>query len=172
MILRKLRCRHCSTHFLPDYRNFGRQQYCSNPDCRKASKASSQKQWLAKNPDHFKGSVNVERVRQWRKAHPGVRRRKTSGAMLQDPCPLQHTENIEVSPQLPPVVKTSEPVLQDSCLMQHPVFVGLLAHLTGSVLQDSIAATSRRLELLGRDVLKGSTSTTGGSYDQQVPNLS
>ena len=168
---REQRCRHCGTYFLQDYRNFGRHKYCTNPACRKASKASSQKRWLEKNPEYFSGSVHVERVRQWRKAHPGARRGKTSGSLLQDPCPPQHTDNKEVSQQQPPVVKTSVPVLQDLCLTQHPVIVGLIAHLAGSVLQDDIVVTSRRLELLGRDVLTGSTSTKGGSYDPKVPDL-
>lgn len=58
-IARKRRCHHCSTYFVPNFRNAGRQRYCSAPDCRRASKASSQCRWLEKNPDYFKGSVHV-----------------------------------------------------------------------------------------------------------------
>ena len=71
-IARKRRCHHCGTYFVPNFRNAGRQRYCSAPDCRRASKASSQCRWLEKNPDYFKGSVHVNRVRQWRKANPGA----------------------------------------------------------------------------------------------------
>ena len=44
-----------------DPRNRGRQNFCRKPDCRKASKADSQKRWLDKpgNRDYFRGSEHV-----------------------------------------------------------------------------------------------------------------
>lgn len=45
-IIRKRKCKHCHSLFLPDPRNVKRQQYCSKPECRKASKAQSQRNWL------------------------------------------------------------------------------------------------------------------------------
>ncbi len=55
---RKPKCAHCKQLFRPDPRNVKRQKYCSQPECRKASKAASQKKWLEKpeNQDYFQGS--------------------------------------------------------------------------------------------------------------------
>jgi hypothetical protein len=84
---------------------------------------------------------------------------------------MQHTENKEVpqqSPHSPPVIAASEPVLQDLCLQKNPIIIGLIAHLAGSALQEDIALTIQRLELIGRDVLIGLTSTKEGCYDPKV----
>ena len=45
---RKPKCLHCRQFFRPDPRNIKKQKYCSRPECRKASKAASQKKWLEK----------------------------------------------------------------------------------------------------------------------------
>ena len=78
----KCKCRHCRGFFVPDYRNVGRQRYCSKPPCQQASKADSQRRWLQKpeNHDHFRGPDNVKRVQLWRQEHPGYWRRKTPQA--------------------------------------------------------------------------------------------
>ena len=85
------KCRHCKRFFIPDPRNLKRQQYCSEPPCRGASKAASQRRWLSKpeNRDVFKGPIHVARVQAWRRAHPGYWRRSPArgslkGAPLQD----------------------------------------------------------------------------------------
>ena len=69
----KRKCKHCQTFFDPDPRTARRQRHCSKPECRQASKAASQRHWLQKpgNRDYFTGPTHVERVRQWRRAHPG-----------------------------------------------------------------------------------------------------
>ena len=58
---RKPKCAHCNQLFRPDPRNVKRQKYCSRPECRKASKAASQKKWLEKpeNQDYFQGTDNT-----------------------------------------------------------------------------------------------------------------
>jgi len=52
----------------PYYRNATRQKYCNKAECKKASKAESQRKWLNKpeNSDYFRSHENVERVQQWR----------------------------------------------------------------------------------------------------------
>jgi len=169
--IREKHCRHCHSIFFPDYRNAKKQRFCSKAECRTASKAESQRRWSKKNPDYFKGSDNVERVREWRRAHPGYRR-KTSGSALQDHCPQESSKKQDVNQQLPSVQGTSPPVLQDVCLDQQLVIVGLISYLTGCVLQDDIVASTRRLQQLGQDVLSGSIITKGGNYDLQVSHLS
>ena len=77
---------------MPSARNIARK-----PECRKASKAASQKRWLAKpeNQGYFCGPKNVKRVQLWREANPGYWRgkRKTTKDALQDPLNRQPIEN-------------------------------------------------------------------------------
>jgi len=73
----RCKCRCCNLFFHPDPHNPRRQFYCFEPDCRRASKAASQRRWLRKpaNRDYFRDGANVERVQQWRKANPGYWKR-------------------------------------------------------------------------------------------------
>jgi hypothetical protein len=139
------------------------------PTCRQASKAASQRRWLHKpaNRDYFRGPTHVERVRQWRHAHPGYWRRRGARPpeALQDDLAPQE-------PQKQPLDEGLTPhALQDSFFMQPAVLVGLIAQLTGLSLQDDIAMTARRLQQLGRDILCGSTPNQGGSPDAQTSHL-
>jgi hypothetical protein len=169
---RKRTCKHCKGCFDPDPRNVGRQHYCSQPLCRQASKAASQRRWLRKpdNRQYFSGPTNVERVRQWRHNHPGYWRRQTS-QVSDAPEALQDS----LTPQLLEAQQVEEtsapPTLQDSFFMQPAVVVGLIAHFTGLSLQDDIAVTARRLQQLGRDILHRSPPDTGGLQDAQTPHL-
>ena len=65
--------------FFPDYRNWKQQHYCGKPDCRQASKLASQRRWYRKpkNLSYFRNGEGTDRVRTWRKAHPGYWRQKT-----------------------------------------------------------------------------------------------
>jgi hypothetical protein len=149
-----------------------RQRYCSKPECRKVSKSESQRRWLQKpeNLDHFKGEAHVERVRQWRLEHPGYWRRKAPEAdktpeALQETLTPKNHENQSLEAFLP----TGQlDVLQDSFFIQPAVFIGLISHLTGFALQDDIAATLRRLQELGGDILGHSTHPQGGVQDAQT----
>jgi hypothetical protein len=156
--------------FAPDPRSAKRQRYCAKPACRQASKAASQHRWLQKpgNRDYFTGPTHVERVRQWRRAHPGYWRRHATrpADALQDDRASQAPPKQQLDTGL-----TSH-ALQDVFFLQPAVFVGLIAHLTGLALQDDIAATARRLQQLGRDILYGATpSRAGGIQHAQTPDL-
>ncbi len=171
-LIGKRKCRRCNELFSPNYRSAKRQMYCDKPECRKASKAASQRRWVKKNPTYFTGSDNVERVREWRRDNPGRQRCKGSGKQLQDNCDQITDAKQDVIPPLliePPEPPALPPVLQDFCIAQHPIIIGIISHLIGSLLQDDIAATTRHLEQLGQDVI---CSTTGGRYAPQVTNLS
>src|SRR5712692_9783474 len=149
--LTQRKCKHCQTFFAPDPRSAKRQRHCSKPECRQASKAASQHRWLQKpgNRDYFTGSTNVERVRQWRRAHPGYWRRQGSR--------VPHALQEDLTPQEPQKQSPNEGLtpyaLQDVFFMQPAVVVGLIAHFTGLALQEDIAATARRLQQLGHDIL-------------------
>ena len=101
--MKKKKCPHCNQLFLPDARNGSRQKFCCRtPECRKASKKDSQKRWFEKpkNQDYFRSSQNQDRVREWRKSHPGYWRRKSSKKR----SPLQDVitpESIEIKQETP-----------------------------------------------------------------------
>ena len=152
-------CLFCGEMFRADPRNAGHQKYCSEPNCRKASKAASRRTWLAKpeNQGYFRGSEHVARVQSWRAAHPGYWRRargqrsaeRESPLALQDLCLSQAVEFTEDSQRAP------KPALQDLLRDQPAVLIGFIAQFTGSTLQDDIARSTRRLLELGHDILAG-----------------
>ena len=151
--LRKRRCRHCGKCFSPDYRNRHRQYYCPKLDCRRISKAASQRRWLHQSPnrDYFRGSEHTRRVQQWRKGHPGYWKKK---------LPTSQGDQIAAS-QMTSAEKTScnercslRVALQDFCQAQDLVFAGLFSVITGSALQEDIASTIGKLLLRGRIILE------------------
>ncbi len=176
---KKYKCMNCRDLFIPDHRNVKRQKYCPKPECRKASKAVSQRRWLAKkeNRDYFKGAENVLRVQKWRKAHPGYWRRgkadsepaiirtttpksspkqpdnKSSPGQetaLQDPL----TGFFVINHQDSATLVHGKVALQDSLMAQHYVLTGIIALLTGSTLQDDIVHSTQALQQSGCDILE------------------
>jgi hypothetical protein len=157
--LKRKKCKHCRKLFIPDPRNKKHQIYCSKPECRKASKRASQRRWLNKpeNRDHFCGPINVARVQEWRRNHPGYSKKKKTA--LQDLLNLQPTVNTCNISQIP------ADALQDSLSAQYAVLIGLIANITGIALQDDIYGTLLRLQQLGLDILNPSTHFKGGLHD-------
>ena len=146
------KCRCCNKVFNPDPRTEERQRYCSEPACRQASKASSQRRWLSKNGngDLFRGDHEVRRVQLWRKSHPGYWKKNNP--------PSQSTQAVDGQTANPDQSSRNVPralpgTLQDDCLTQNPAFVGLISMVTGSTLQEDIATTTRQLLLRGRNIL-------------------
>ena len=165
-LLKKKRCCNCDTLFYPDARNEKRQKYCTETVCKKASKKASQQRWLQKpeNQDYFKGSDNVERVQEWRKANPGYWRRKSKVRpnALQDPLIAQQLDNIQDTTEL------ATDALQDLLTDQPLVLIGLIANFTGCALQDDIAIALRRMQQLGADII----NHKGGGYGTKTSHLS
>lgn len=163
--IKRNKCRNCGELFVPDARNRYRQKYCFKPECRKASKAASQRQWLNKpeNQDYFRCPDNVRRVQQWRKDNPGYRRRQKRNrtVALQDSLNAQAIENTS---------NNHQNALQDVLIMQPSVLIGLIANFTGIALQDDMVETLLRLQQLGRDILNHSPDK-GGQYDCQNPDF-
>lgn len=150
------KCLNCSEFFDPDCRNKDRQHYCSEPNCRHASKAAAQAAWLAKpqNSDYFSDPSHVTRVQAWRAAHPGYRRspRKVLAA-LQDALPLQTVDFIEETAKRTEIPEACEiPALQDTLTPLEPMLTGLIAHVFGFALQDDIDQIKVRLVQLGTDI--------------------
>ncbi len=166
----KRKCHHCGQHFDPDFRNATRQRYCQESACRKASKSASQRRWLRKpeNRDYFRGPEHVQRAQEWRRTHP----KTTDGKLvkgeksppLQDDCHEQPSDNKTESVnsiQDPADSAIKSPLLQEIINAQPIVIYGLIAHLTGSLLQDDIARSSRSFIQLGQDILSATLSTQG-----------
>jgi len=169
---RRCKCLHCKMLFVPDYRNRGRQKYCSAPECQQASKRARQERWLSKpeNRNHFRGPENVQRVVQWRKANPGYWQRSPRKATrtLQDACSEQVAPIKQLAPIALPVACAI--TLQDVCQVQAPLIVGLISNFTDCTLQDDIVPLIRRLITRGQDILDQSSSRSAKGntvYDEQ-----
>ena len=148
----KFKCLSCNEIHISDSRNRGRQHYCRKPECRRASKASSQRRWTSRleNENYFRGAENCERVRLWRKEHPGYWRKKKS--VVEDA--LQETLNLQY-PENESVAKARAPdALQDICFLQPALLVGLISMVTGHALQEDIAASTRSFLTRGEDILR------------------
>ena len=166
----KRKCLHCGQRYVPDSRNVTRQKYCSEPACRKASKSASQRRWLRKpgNRDYFCGPVHVQRTQEWRKTHQKSKGRnrvqEEISPTLQDACQAQLSDNktelVGIAPDTTPI----PPLLQELCNAQHLVLFGLIAHLTGSLLQDDIARSSRSFIQLGQEILSTTLPMQGGRH--------
>ncbi len=163
------KCKHCKRFFDADPRRAGRQRSCAQPACRTASHPASHRRWLQhpNNHDSFSGPAHVERVRQWRQAHPGDWRRQASHVpeAFQDPftpqAPREQPRDAGFGPE----------AFQEAFFMQPAIFVGLSAPLTGLSFQEDLAVTARRLPQWGRDILCGATPDTGGFQEAQTPPL-
>jgi hypothetical protein len=165
--IKRKKCRHCHQLFVPDPRNRNRQQFCQKPDCRKASKADSQKRWLQKpeNRDYFRGPENVQRVQRWREANPGYWRTTPEPNVnaLQDPLNEQPIDKTDKK------VDFANNVLQDLLALQPSILIGIIAQLTGYALQDDIAMTVRRMQQFGDDILN--PQYQGGRHGNQTSHL-
>jgi hypothetical protein len=166
--MKKKKCQHCKTLFYPDPRNHTSQLYCcKTPECRKASKQNSQKRWSTKpeNLDYFKGPHHCDRVREWRKNHPGYWRSKSlkNRLPLQDLLIAQTIDNKKNISELP------NPALQDVINEQPIVLFGLIAHITGHALQDDMAITIRSLIQKGLDISHQPSIRKGERHDIQTP---
>ena len=163
--IKRKKCCNCKKLFIPDPRNINRQKYCREPDCRKASKAASQRRWLAKpeNQGYFSGPDNVKRVQLWREANPGYWRGKPKNNKdaLQDRLNSQPIENNTDN------VQFANDALQDALIAQPPVLLGLIANFTGDTLQDNMVITLQRLQKLGQDILTNLTHSKGGHHGIQ-----
>jgi hypothetical protein len=170
------KCRCCREFFVPDYRNVERQHYCAQPACRQASKTASQRRWSRKteNHDYFRDKRHVERVQEWRRAHPGYWRKQKPQSQEAQPLAPQPLNPGQGSCNAP---NRDLRTLQDLWLTEHPAFVGLISMVTGSTLQDDIDATSRRLiirglNILGRKVPENDQTTMPICHDPRTPDSS
>jgi hypothetical protein len=170
---KRRKCRCCNELFLPDYRNAKWQHYCAKPACRQARKEAAQRRWR-RTPfgrDYFRGAPNVERVRQWRQAHPGYWKRKPPASNRAQVATPQRVDPVQSSCNVP---VTAPRTLQDFCLPQHPGFIGLISLITGRTLQDDIVPLARRVVEQGQNILGLAAPEPRNlkpcpDYDRQAP---
>ncbi len=124
--LGRRKCLHCREWFVPDKYNERHQRYCSMLECRRASKAASQRRWLARNRDYFRGPVHCTRVRNWRACHPYYWRR----------CRRRPSS-----------------ALQDLAFSQHLAAAALASHLRGGPPQELIGTRLEELYINGQKLL-------------------
>ena len=146
------KCLHCNEIHRCEPRSRARQRYCPAADCRRASRAESQRRWLSRpeNENYFRGAENCERVRQWRREHPGYWRKKipAPSGTLQEISTPQAAEKEALEPPGP------QSALQEICFLQPALLVGLVSVLTGHALQEDIASSVRALLDRGEDILR------------------
>jgi hypothetical protein len=147
------KCRHCGKFFSPDCRNRYHQHYCPDPDCRRVSKAASQRRWLrqAQNRDYFQGPEQTRRVQQWRRFNPGYWKKKPTIPQRTPATESQSREQVQKSCN---ALNGLAAPLQDVWLPRNPLFIGLLSVVTGSTLQEDIATTVGQLQIQGRKILE------------------
>jgi hypothetical protein len=92
----------------------------------------------------------VERVQKWRRKHPGYWRLEKRWQTRSQAVENQRANPVHSSCNVPRELPRT---LQDECLTQTPAFVGLISMVTGSTLQEEIAATARQMLLRGRNIL-------------------
>ena len=142
---RRRRCLNCKQLFLPDLKSRYHQKFCSAGECRKTSKARSQKLWKEKpqNRSYWCGPEHVERVRAWRKANPAFSGRKANRGKA--PRKPVASAKIQRGVNFQP--------LQDDLLPEDPLIVGVISALAGSSLQDDIVVMCKHLIAKGREIL-------------------
>ena len=147
---RRRKCPHCRKLFTPDPRQRERQRYCSASACQKARQARNWRRWFARaeNRDYYRDKANVDRVRQWRRANPKYWKRGKKGEVaLPKSSTQQSVDNQSDSSD------KGAPALPKPLFLQPALTVGLIAQITGSTLPKDIAESSRRLLVLGQDIL-------------------
>lgn len=147
------KCLCCKEVLAVDARHRADQKYCRKRWCRRASKAASQRAWLSRpeNRDYFRGPEHVVRVQQWRAEHPGYWKRAGPKDTLQDTIAgAQPVGPKRDESGLDGVTRSDRQALWRQ---QSPLVIGLIAQLTGSTLQETIAQTTDRLFEKGQAVI-------------------
>ncbi len=159
-------CLHCKCLYHPNKFNWDRQLYCTKKECQSARKKKSQKKWSSKeeNKDYFKGEHCVKKTQEWRKQNPGYWKRDKKQIPLQDAAFSQDSGNkqdVDINN-----LGAKSP-LQDLANSQLFLVTGLIAHLTGDALQDSVVKSMRSFIFKGQSLLDLKNETKGGCNEER-----
>ncbi len=163
------KCFNCHTFFKPTPQSKGRQNYCSQPDCKKASKKASQKKWLSKpeNSHYFNGHDNVLRVQQWREINPNYchHSNKGSSEVVDSETPLQETLMLQDTDKHKKTDILNSTTLQEMLISQVFVLMELIAHLDRETLQEMIDLTRQKEDNLADTFLTKFHQLKGDYHD-------
>lgn len=160
-IRRRRKCPHCGQLYWPEPRNRYHQIYCSATECQQVRQRAAQARWRRRpeNRNYFRGPAEVERVRAWRKAHPGYWRKRQRA--LQTVLKSQpHEAQADGSGLIPDALQTVS-------LSQPALLVGIISTLTGTVLQTLIAEQVQRLHLRGEQILHPKQAMKGAEHERK-----
>ena len=134
------KCLCCHHFFKPTPQSKGRQNYCSHPECKKASKKASQEKWLAKpeNKDYFKSPANVQRVQQWRKHDPAYSKGNEqfhSRTIQRNKTLLQETSMVQPTDKQEKTIDLAQESLQETLISQVFVLMEVMTHLDTNALR-------------------------------------
>jgi hypothetical protein len=155
-------CSICHNNFIVNKFSSSRQIVCQRKECRKIAKKQRQADWLARNPDYFKGSENVERVRQWRL------KKANKVAHLNIKLETQNSSESKSSQKAKSCSKLNleNEVLQDLAFAsQSPILIGFMSFTTGSVLQDEVLNLCAECFIRGQQLL-GHPASADASHGQ------
>jgi len=112
------------------------------------SRAIARKKWLQKNggKTYFVKAVSLSRVRDWRQNNPRYWRKKPGRRNAKK-------SDFIVSKKLSAILRYV--ALQDTIDTNLALKIGIISHLTGGALQDTIAKEIRRFMLRGYAILRG-----------------
>jgi hypothetical protein len=142
------RCAHCGHRFSINPRVGRRHRYCAKPSCAAIRQTKARKRWLKRNGGrkYFRGAQNTDRVRTWRKKNPRYSRRESR---------IQRTRRNDFALGKSLSSALRYVALQDMIDTHLALKIGIISHLSGATLQDTIAKEIRRLTLLGHAILRG-----------------
>lgn len=132
---------------MPDNYNHYHQYYCSEAECRRASRKASKAKHNRKQSLNLEFRIKEnERVKQYQKNNPDYwkkykksRKKYVAAEVLRDLAQVGNkTEDIRV--------------LRDFAISHNTVINGLISYMTGEVLRDNIGAVIKCLYDRGREV--------------------
>lgn len=148
MPLLECSCTVCHNPFVPSKYSGSRQKVCPDAACRKIAKKQRQSDWQARNPEYFRGPENVERVREWRRNHPDWREKQRAAREARRAKSSPRAKSCNTPEPGPARLQDLAPDAQTALL------VGLVALVSGSVLQDEVHGTLNECLRRGGDFLR------------------
>lgn len=159
MKVKKKKCNHCNSYFIPDKYNHHRQTYCFNTECRHASKIASRRKYRRadKNRTPKECKKESERVKRWQKEHPDYKKAqkkakiKSEESILRDIAPAQNLILRDIAQLKKEVSLISD--LHTTVVYYKCVTAGLASVLSGDVLREIIGGQLDRYYDIGNRLL-------------------
>jgi len=141
------KCACCGGVFVVEPRLGKRHRFCALPACRRAGHARARARWLKQNGGkaYHRGRASIERVQDWRRAHPRYwrRGRKSNSANAMRSLIAKAV-----------AAAIGNDALQETIDMPLALVVGLVSRITKSTLHETIAKEVGRLMLRGHEILR------------------